>query len=202
MAVSDEVTLAVGAMGFASAVTGQVLLFLNGRRNTDKQIRAAETHLGKQLAAADTQLGKQLAAADTHLQKTLDAEEKHVALRAETELDRQIKVDGWSRNAAWHMHKRAVYSDLLEAAQELSDGPTDDSRRKWSKERARALIIAERPLRDYLTELAFPLSPSQLDDLVTMMREDVHPPKKKDPDDKKAEDQQKQAEDRTDRDGG
>jgi hypothetical protein len=179
----ETVTIIIGAFGFVGTVTGSVLLFFNGRRNTDKQITAAEAHLDKRLVA----------------------EKEHLEIRVTAERNRQIEADQWTRNAAWHMHKRAVYSDLVKAAQEMSRDETDDAQREWSKERARALIVAEDELREHLMKLASPSLPlpnPELETLVQMMRDDVHPPKKKAPDDNKAEDRKQQADDHPARDGG
>ncbi|MEU2207576.1 hypothetical protein AB0B95_10570 [Streptomyces hygroscopicus] len=94
--------------------------------------------------------------------------------------EQRVKADlmqgEFTRFAVFQMHKRAVYSDLLKAGQDTSQGSADGVPSEWSKERARALVVAQKPLRVKLMELTdaeLPLRDEQLTDLVVAMREDV-----------------------------
>ncbi|MEV7442918.1 hypothetical protein AB0O22_17485 [Streptomyces sp. NPDC091204] len=98
-------------------------------------------------------------------------------LRVQAERKQQLEVDRFMRFAAFQMHKRAVYSDLLKAAQEMSQDPADHVLSEWSKERARAMVVAEEKLREHLMTLpspSLPLPDPQLTVLVELMRADVN----------------------------
>ncbi|MEU5583089.1 hypothetical protein ABZ791_36450 [Streptomyces huasconensis] len=97
--------------------------------------------------------------------------------RAEAELEqlketseRQHHADRQERFAAFQMHKRAVYSALLEAGQAASQGSD------WSKHVARALVVAEGPLRGELLQLRdaqLPLHGDSLWALIEKIQADV-----------------------------
>ncbi|MGW3653535.1 hypothetical protein [Streptomyces sp. NPDC000878] len=103
--------------------------------------------------------------------------------RAEAELeqlketsDRQHAADRWERFAAFQMHKRAVYSPLLEAGQTASYGSAAGVPNDWSKQIARALVIAEGPLREELLTLRdaeLPLGKDPLESLIRAIQTDV-----------------------------
>ncbi|MER7109920.1 hypothetical protein [Streptomyces sp. NPDC000229] len=188
--MTRETVLLIGnILGFAGTALGAVLLFFNGRRTVDRQIAANERALDRQVAANERALDKQIAASERALQRQVEAETEHLKMRTEAERHKEVLVPSIARNAAWQMHKRGVYSDLLEAAQRMSDGPTDDARRRWAKERARALIVADEGLRTYLLRSPDP-EPGGLRRLVTRLHNDVHPPAKGAPEDEQAEDQE------------
>lgn len=103
--------------------------------------------------------------------------------RAEAELEqlketskRQHHADRQERFAAFQMHKRAVYSALLEAGQAASQGSASGVPSDWSKHVARALVVAEGPLRDELLKLRdaqLPLHGDPLVDLIKKIQADV-----------------------------
>ncbi|MFE1500463.1 hypothetical protein ACFW89_36045 [Streptomyces albidoflavus] len=112
-----------------------------------------------------------------------EAELEQLLQRAEAELEqlketskRQHHADRQERFAAFQMHKRAVYSALLEAGQAASQSSVSGAPSDWSKHVARALVLAEGPLRDGLLTLRddqLPLHADQLRALIEKIQADV-----------------------------
>ena len=74
---------------------------------------------------------------------------------AETQAGATVRNAQQDRFAAWQQHKRTVYTELLNVARPLRDNPSDAGKLSaFLGKYDEALLVANKPLRDYLRELA------------------------------------------------